>query len=287
MVATRVDPGEHDAVVRMIAAEQARPERNIAYAGTSIDEIRAELEELEPPWTETARVARGPNGQVSGAVVVECDAALGRAWMWGPWVDGDDEAWNSDAPALFDAALAQLGDDITSVECCGEVANVRLAELATGRGWKSTVVNHALTVDARTTATWPGANEMVRPARADDLPAIARLHDAEFTDTHTPAERLMPNMTVLVAPRGTTIAGYAAGRVQAGGEGYIEYVAVDAEHRGCGAGRSLVVALTRLLMDASPVDRVSLTVRDDNSRARRLYASLGFEIATSIVGYRS
>ena len=66
----RPDPDELGAVVAFVAAQQARPDRNIAYVGTDADTIRADLDGLHPPWATTARVLRDATGLV-GVVAVE------------------------------------------------------------------------------------------------------------------------------------------------------------------------------------------------------------------------
>ena len=55
-----------DEIIAFLAAQQARPDRNIAYLGIDADGIRAELAELTPPWQQTARVMR-----VDGTVVAK------------------------------------------------------------------------------------------------------------------------------------------------------------------------------------------------------------------------
>ena len=55
---TPADPAELDAIVELIADEQARPDRNITYLGLDAAGIRAELDDLDPPWSTTVRVAR-------------------------------------------------------------------------------------------------------------------------------------------------------------------------------------------------------------------------------------
>jgi ribosomal protein S18 acetylase RimI-like enzyme len=278
---------EADAVLQLIAAEQSRAERNIAYVGTDADGIGRELDELDPPWRESARVVRASDGSVRGVVAVECDLSVSKAWIYGPWVAGDDDDWNECAPTLLDAALAQVPAGVRDLECCGDVANVRLARLTTARGWNASVVNHAMTIEADAVTEWPRHADGVRPAASDDIEAIAPLHDAAFPNTHTPADRLTDKMTVLVASVGDGIAGYAAGRLQPDGEGYVEYVAVDSARRGEGFGRLLTKVMTAQLMDASPKHQVSLNVRGDNVEAFGLYKTLGFAIDASIVGYRS
>jgi ribosomal protein S18 acetylase RimI-like enzyme len=278
--------GEFDAAVALIAAEQVRPERNIAYAGIDAVGIRAELDALEPLWTETARVTRRADGSLSGAVIAEVDTDLGRAWIYGPWVAGDDADWDTHAPALLDAALEQC--EGVEPECLPEIANTRFIALLEQLGWhRSSNPHHALVVTADVVGSWtePNADEL-RLATEADLDSIRRMHDTEFPGTHTPVDRLLPTMTVIVATRAGEVCGYVAGRVQPDGEGYIDYLGVDPDHRRHGLGRDLVVSLTRELMAVSPKHEVALSVDDERAAARALYASLGFVTATSFVGFR-
>ena len=85
---------------------------------------------------------------------------------------------------------------------------------------------------------------------------------------------------------GPRFLGYAAGRVQADGEGYLDFIAVADAARGRGAGRDLMVAVCRPVVAASTTGKLHLTVQDHRTPARRLYESLGFERSLSIVGYR-
>jgi ribosomal protein S18 acetylase RimI-like enzyme len=284
---TTLDAGELDALVSLLAAEQVRLDRNIPFLGDDAAGIRAELGALEPPWTSTARVLRDADGTIAGVSMVERDESIGRAWIYGPWIFGDDDAWTDRAADLLDAALAQLpaGAD---VELLGEVANVRLAALAAQFDFTASGVSHVLTIDAEGVSKLPAdANRPLREAVADDLAAIRPVHDAEFPNTHTPAARVISELVTVVAMTDDgTVTGYAAGKVQPDGEGYIDYVGVETTARGQGIGRDLVSALTRELFAASPKQQVALVVDDDRVAARALYASLGFERITSMVGYR-
>ncbi|MGH9005249.1 MAG: GNAT family N-acetyltransferase, partial [Acidimicrobiia bacterium] len=71
-------------MVALIAAQQARPDRRISYVGDEAADIAAGLGGLAPPWTTTARVVRN-GSSLAGAVVVEWDEELARAWIHGPW----------------------------------------------------------------------------------------------------------------------------------------------------------------------------------------------------------
>lgn len=126
-------PDELDAILELIAREQVVPERSITYLGTESAGIRAELDALDTDWTSTVRVARAGD-DIAGVSIVEWDDDLGRAWVQGPWIVGDAEAWARWAGPLLDAALGQLPTGIGDLEMCGETVNVRLAALAADRG---------------------------------------------------------------------------------------------------------------------------------------------------------
>jgi ribosomal protein S18 acetylase RimI-like enzyme len=284
-----------DAVVAFIAEEQTRPERRCTYVGTRPEGIRAELDALAPPWPETLRVVTGEDGALRGAVVVEWDEAAGRSWVLGPWVGGDAAAWDALAPGLLDAALSQLPITVTRHEVCSDVSNELLAELAAEVGWRPTAVNHAYVVDEAAVAGWPDdpPTVPVRDATPADAAAMGPLHDAEFPGTYATVEQLLAGQedsswVVLVVPGADDeLAGYAAGRVQPDGEGYIDYLVVHPGARRAGVGRRLVTALTRELLAAASTGRVHLTVQDERAEARALYEALGFRLDESFVAYRS
>jgi ribosomal protein S18 acetylase RimI-like enzyme len=283
--------GEMDEVVVFVARQQADVGRRIAYVGVDAAGIRGELDGLEPEWTTTARVVREPvGGRLVGAVVAEWDEELGRAWVIGPWVHADDDtAWLTTAEVLVDAALGQTPEAVTHYELSGDVAHRRLAELAAGRGWRATEVNHVLVADAAVVEGWgDGDAPNLRAPEVGDLAAITALHDAEFPGTYASADQLLDGKRVVLgADDGGRVAGYAAGEVHGDGEGYVDFLAVDPALRRGGVGRRLVVALTRELLGRSPLGRVALTVQDHRAPARALYERLGFRAEGSIVGYRS
>lgn len=300
---------ELDEVVRFVAGQQAQVERRITYVGTEPDGIRAELDGLAPPWASTLRLRRddGDGGAVTAAVVVEWDEELRRSWILGPWVGSDDDAvWARVAGELLDEALAQVPAGVTRHELAGDAAHVRLAALAAARGWHAGEVNHLLVADAAVVASWPDDHDhdvdgpALRGPTAADVAAIAALHDTEFPDTYASAAQLVAGgldgtRVVLVADTGTDgagdegqgLVGYAAGEVHDDGEGFVDFLVVDPAVRGTGVGRRLVVAVTRRLLDRSPLGRVALTVQHRRAPARALYGSLGFRSDGTLVGYRS
>jgi ribosomal protein S18 acetylase RimI-like enzyme len=289
MSITPVDPEDLDRVLDLIAGEQASLARGTTMLGDQRDGVAAELEDLSPAWDTTVRVARSGDDFL-GASLVEYDEDTARAWAFGPWVPGDDAAWERWARPLLDAALAQLPEGIDRVELGGDVTNVRMAALAGSLGWETSEVSHVFSADATAAASWRDPVNTVRVATAADREAIRPLHDAEFPATYAPVERLLPDepdgkFHVLVAEDGPRFLGYAAGRVQPDGDGYLDYLAVSDAARGHGAGRDLLAAISRWLVDNAPHHNVNLTVQDHRAPARRLYESLGFTLQLSMVGY--
>ncbi len=212
-----------------------------------------------------------------------------------PWVPGDDDRWDRFARPLVDAAVDQVPAGIPKREVAGHVDNVRLAALARDLGWPAGEVNHVLLADRSLIDGWPEERQSstVRAAAADDLAVVGRLHDADFPATYATADQLLrgavsgERVVLLAEASGGGVVGYAAGRVQPDGDGYIEFLAVDPAARGAGLGRRLVMALARQLVARSSKERVALTVRDDRAAARAVYARLGFRTLLSMVGYGS
>lgn len=287
------DTATLDAVVALIAGQQQQPERQVVYVGEQPAGIRAELEALDPPWTGTLRVVRDGDA-LRAAVLSEWDETIGRGWIFGPWVDGDDDTWDRWAAELVASQLAQLPSTVTAHEMAGTTENQRLARLAAALGWLPTEVNVAYVLDGGShDGVGATAEDGLRGVVADDVGLIAPLHDVEFPNTYFTAQQLLERAAtgehvVLVATSDDgRFAGYAAGRVQPDGNGYIDFVAVEPSARGAGAGRRLVGGLVRRLLPESTTGEVHLTVQDHRAPARALYASLGFRPDIGFVGYRS
>ena len=144
--------------------------------------------------------------------------------------------------------------------------------------------------------------EIIRPARADDVPALAELasrtwSDA-FSDSVHPDElaleleekrseayfhAVLHTDTILVAESGSALIGYVQfGDVNISeleplpGDRELHRLYVATELQGQGVGRRLTEAALRHPRLAS-ARRVYLQVWETNERAIRLYESLGFE----------
>ena len=231
-------------------------------------------------------------GALVGAALAEWSAESGRAWLLGPWVDGSDADWARWARPLLDAVAAQVPASIVDREMSGALANERLAALAAELGWPPTETNHAYVLDAAVAAAWtpsPTATTCAAPgpttcrrSRHCTRPSSRRRTSRRRSSSSgpQPASRSCSSPT----DEDASFAGYAAGRVQPDGEGYIDFVAVDPARRGSGAGRRLVVGLATRLLPATTTGRIHLTVQDHRAPARALYSALGFRLDASVPG---
>lgn len=285
--------GELDALVDFITSRQSDPATATCYIGTERDDLLAELEDLGDAWPASALVVTDADGVIVGATVTDADAELGRSWINGPWVA--DGRWDELARPLLEAAVAACPDAVTKHEFSGDVAHTDMAALAADLGWTASLPNHVFVAKADAAASWPADDRRVRVSRSDDVAAIEPLHDAEFPDTYATARQLVEEggaggeRITLVVADDSRFLGYASGRVQADGAGYLDFIAVAAEARGTGAGLGLLVTVCRAIMAAAPQRNVNLTVQAISQRdaATALYRRLGFELETTIVGYSS
>lgn len=166
--------------------------------------------------------------------------------------------------------------------------------LAGELGWQPSQTNYAYQLTAARAGEWDvdATLGLVRPLTAGDLDAIRPLHEAEFPATYLPLERMLPEAgndrrVAVVIERDGAAAGYATGTVTPDGDGYIDFVAVRKDMRSAGAGRTLVAALSRQLLQGSTTGRINLTVQEQREPARALYARLGFTVDDAFRGYRS
>ncbi len=133
-----------------------------------------------------------------------------------------------------------------------------------------------------------GPKLVLRPATAEDLPAIMALETSVFGAEAWSEEAMRRDMSdancVYIVAEGTSaeqgmpeILAYAGLLCPPGsGDGDIQTIAVAPEARGLGLGRALMLVLLQRAEERR-ADRLFLEVRADNDVAKALYESLGFE----------
>lgn len=123
-----------------------------------------------------------------------------------------------------------------------------------------------------------GAHFQIRPATPADLPHVAAIEQAVFSDPW-PLDAFLPllseNALVLEGHEG--VQGYLFARVM-GPEAEILNLAILPERQGRGWGRRLLQASIDRLSQQGVSD-VFLEVRRSNAKARAFYARMGFEEA--------
>jgi ribosomal-protein-alanine N-acetyltransferase len=128
---------------------------------------------------------------------------------------------------------------------------------------------------------WGGGAVVIEQARLRDAPRLAQLHGASFHRGWGEAEfeGMLTERNTLVhrLKAGRKVIGFAVSRMAAD-EAEILSIAVDADHRGRGLSRNLL--LTHLgHLAGRGVRTVFLEVEENNQPARRLYDRAGFAVA--------
>jgi [ribosomal protein S18]-alanine N-acetyltransferase len=128
---------------------------------------------------------------------------------------------------------------------------------------------------------WNGGTVAVEPASLRDAPKLAELHGASFHRGWGEGEfeTMLTERNTLVhrLKLGRKTIGFAISRIAAD-EAEILSIAVDANHRGRGLSRNLL--LTHLgHLAGRGVRSVFLEVEENNQPARKLYQGAGFAIA--------
>ncbi len=302
------EPDDLDAIASLAADAQRDPERACAYLGDDADAIAADVADVDGPtggaWTSATWVTVDHSGGVVAWLLAETDPEMGRVWWWGPVLADAHEAEPGEtADRLLDAALAVLkGFDEHELALDGR--STLLAAFAERHGFTAETASVLLATAPFDDAL---ADAPVDPAPRSDIvvaiddvhrAATAELHDAVFPGTHTPGASLVARDAerelLVIEPDGDpssdgaragAVAGYVATELQNDGSLYIDYLGVSPEWRGRGLGRLLVSEAVRRGAHAG-ASHAHLTVRQDNTAARRLYASIGFAEVRILVPYR-
>ena len=278
---------ELEIVATLVASLQSHPETRNAFFGATPGEVAALLASWEKPWFQTSLVAeRG--GRLAAFLGAELADSANRVWLHGPIVR--DPAWDE----IADDLLASLGRAIPEVsekeqELAADAANARVAAFAARHDFVAGKVHDVLELPAQSFAALPVAGALaLEPA---DHEAFAHLHDELFPGTYYSADELLDQAArgdalIVGVVHARELVGYAAGRIDEAGDGYIDFVGVSPTHRGHGHGGTLVASVTRALATRAPIAKVSLTVSTENAAALALYRRLAFTKASSAVGYR-
>lgn len=300
---------ERATAARFLARLNPLPEHQICYLGTDELEIASELSTALPPEGYSLG-AQDEAGNLVGFLGVEMDPSLGRAWLFGPFVEMAD--WHGLADRLYQAALERLPAEIVDQELFGRPEHARLAEFAQRHGFKAgtPAALLALPRPAQGESRPGGGGQKVQVAQDEtggepdgvQVPAVAgsdslarqleSLHNQLFPNTYYDAAQLI-SMSAEVDKRLQieVVEGQVAGYIflqarPASKEAFIDFLGVAEPYRRRGIARRLLAGAADWAFARPFVDRVTLAVHSTNTAAMALYENAGFETVNIMVGYR-
>jgi GNAT superfamily N-acetyltransferase len=270
----------------LVAEANTAAPNQIGYYGDDPAEIRHFLLEETPEIMERSAIAV-EDGAVVGFFGAECDAEVGRSWLFGPTVvhaDPDDVA-----DRMFEVLEPLLPGDAPEHELFFNVRNLTVQSFGERHGFGLYKDSEIMRFTRDALADLPAGD--ARPIRTDESSEIVALHDALFPAAPWTGRQIMERLgeheTVLVLEEGGRPSGYIHTRVNpAFPEGNIEFVGVTEAARGKGAGTRLVSSALRWMFSFDHIQETWLTVMDDNPGARRMYLKLGFDPVHTMRGMR-
>jgi len=273
----RIEDANLDEVISFVVRQNKDLAHNISYFGDTEEEIRADFAVLLPP-PGYGFVATGDEGYVSGFLGVEMDLELGRSWLYGPLVDHPD--WNTIADQLYAASLDARPTQITDQELFCHTQNTRVQAFAVRHGFTFHAEGAVLTLDV----SKHDRHELFDIVEFDEkyILQFASLHAELFPNTYYSAEQLInlsteDDKTLLIHLDSGNLAGYVFVQARpASRDGYIDFVGVEQGYRRQGIGRGLVRQAVEWAVERPFVDKITLTVNNENEGAISLYHSLGF-----------
>ncbi len=263
-------------ITRFIVALNRKPAHHIGYCGTDPEEIAQALQSFEVPVQESFLVAQ-EHDRIVGVLGFESDAALGRAWLYGPFVHHVN--WKMVADRLYHALLPLLPPAIHQLELFCNRKHTRCQAFAARHGFSPHGEHVILRCDRH--AHTDGARAEVQELAATHASQVTALHDRLFPHTCYSGQQLLERLNhvrnVFVVTDGGVLQGYTYVEVEPEfGDGRIEFVGVTEQARGKGIGLRLVSAAIHWLFSFETVKHISLTTSATNVAAIRLYEKAGF-----------
>ncbi len=280
-------------LLRFLAVMNAREEHNIGYLGTDVPTILNDLSELPDPRYNAFLLAQDtPTKEILGALGAEIDPEIGRAWLYGPFVDRTSAApWDLIADALYEETKSRLPPGITEHELCLGIRNRRVEAFGKRHGFLP--FSHSLNLSLQR-GGWTHSEEppsVVRPVVRNEQQALATLHERLFPKTYYTGKQILDligdTAQVFVAGDAQNLLGYVLVRVSPDvGTGTLEFVGVAETSRNRGIGSKLIARGVAWAFGHPNICEISLTVSASNSAALVLYEKHGFRRGTESVGLR-
>lgn len=263
------------------------PAHKISYLGESEKEITEDLKVIQPP-EGYGFIVVSDDREIVGLFGVELDVELGRCWLFGPYVEHDN--WDSIADLLYAELLDALPKEITNQELFFPEENTRVDKFVLRHGFDFYSAGAVLTLDAEQVNILPESGE--QDLGDGSAAQFIALHEVVFPNTYYSGKQLLKlaedeDKCLFVHRVDERIVGYIFLQVrEAARGGYIDYIGVVQDFRQRGIGKSLVVSGIQWAFQFPFVEKVSLTVKPDNTPAVRLYHGLNFKTESVSQAYR-
>jgi ribosomal protein S18 acetylase RimI-like enzyme len=263
-------------IAGLIAAQNRTPETQCIHSGEGYESILRVMSNGAED-SEICFAIALQDGNLVGAFGSEFDETLGRGWLWGPFALTED--WEEVASALLDRLLEILPPSIRRLDSFLHVTNERGRDFYLSRGFEQLKLHHVHVATRPEEPYLVGrACGLLKPSQTESFGA---LHDTLFPNTYETGESISAKLDddhmVFVHAEGDNVLGYIYAAVEDGsGEGYIEFLGVQAGARRRGLGRRLLLTALKWLFEVKDVSEVGLTVSDEDTDARALYEGVGF-----------
>jgi ribosomal protein S18 acetylase RimI-like enzyme len=265
------------AIARLLAEQNETPESQCLHSGEGYESILQTMIK----WDEVSEirfVVAVQNGRLVGVLGCEFDEELGRGWLWGPFALTAD--WKGLATDLLEQLLAILPAAIRRLDFFVNQVNQRAYRFYLAQGFQEPEVSHVYVAERHQTV--PLLLDACRPLQPAQSGCFRALHDAIFPNTYYTGQDILDQLDadhrIFVAVQGEDLLGYVYAILDESGEGYIEFLGVQADARGRGLGKRLLLTALYWLFEVRDVSTVGLTVSDDQNNARSLYKKVGFRI---------
>jgi len=266
-----------DALADLLGSLNGDPEHRCLMMPESTPEIRKDFALFSEAPERHFVLAEDRDG-LRGAMAIDWDREEHRGWVLGPFVPPVD--WGALAAPLFRAGVDHLPPGIRQLDTYTDVANRRATTLFEQQGF--TVYKRAEVYTAEPPDPLPPPPPQA-DLPADQEAAFLAPHAEAFPGAPEPGPRILarrsPERPLFALMENGRFRGYINLKVsEAPREGFVEFLAVAADARGKGHGRTLLQWGFGWCFTQQRLPRLGLVVDTDNAGARKLYESSGFTL---------
>ncbi|MEK3734970.1 N-acetyltransferase [Paenibacillus sp. FSL M8-0334] len=269
-------------IARFISRLNVEAKHHVGYVGTQKDEIEASIREefVQDGNADQLITVAYENDDIIGVLGLNADDESNVAEIWGPYVDGEEEAYLRVAPRLWEEGVRKLAGNVKAFHGFYNRENKNAQKLMASLGAEKRNA-HMILKRSRPDRPYP-SDGSVSAFTTEYMRDFVQLHDAVFPNTYySGAEiisRLNENNKLFIYRKDDKLGGYCyvEGNPEHQ-EGSVEYIAVSDSFRAQGIGKSLLHAgLNHLFMELNTAE-ISICVELGNERAIGLYQAAGFE----------